>query len=69
MERNFRISRTSFFRLCELLQSCIERLGTIMRTPVSVETQLAITLYYLSDEGRLWKVANAFQLSIGLAVQ
>ena len=34
-----------------------------MRKPVTVETQVAITLYYLSDEGRLRKVANAFGLS------
>ena len=31
-----------------------------MRDSVTVETQVAITLYYLSDEGRLRKVANAF---------
>ena len=34
-----------------------------MRSPVSVEKQVALTLYYLSDEGRLRKVANAFGLS------
>ena len=34
-----------------------------MRLPVSVETQVALTLYYLSDEGRLSKTANAFDLS------
>ena len=33
-----------------------------MRKPVSVQTQIAVTLYYLSDEGRLRKVANAFGL-------
>ena len=36
-----------------------------MRKPVSVEMQVAVTLYYLADEGRFHKVANAF----GLAVQ
>ena len=34
-----------------------------MRKPVTVESQVAVTLYYLSDEGRLRKVANAFGLS------
>ncbi len=34
-----------------------------MRKPVTVETQVAVTLYYLSDEGSLRKVANAFGLS------
>ena len=28
--------------------------------PLSVETQVAVTLYYLADEGRMGKVAHAF---------
>ena len=31
-----------------------------MRHPISVEKQVAVTLYYLSDEGRLRKTGNAF---------
>ena len=31
-----------------------------MRQAISVEKQVAVTLYYLSDEGRLHKSANAF---------
>ncbi|CAL9695438.1 unnamed protein product [Knipowitschia caucasica] len=34
-----------------------------MRSPVSVVKKVACTLYYLSDEGRLRKTANAFGLS------
>jgi hypothetical protein len=34
-----------------------------MRKAVNVEVQLAVTLYYLADEGRLRKVANAFGLA------
>ena len=34
-----------------------------MRSPVEVERQITLTLYYLSDEGRLRKTANAFGLS------
>ena len=33
-----------------------------MRAPVDVERQVALTLNYLSDEGRLRKTANAFGL-------
>ena len=33
-----------------------------MRSPVNVPKQVALTLYYLSDEGRLRKTANAFGL-------
>ena len=28
--------------------------------PLSVETQVAVILYYLADEGRMGKVANVF---------
>lgn len=62
-KENFRMSRVSFFNLANLLRPHIERQVTIMRAPVSVETQLAVTLYYFADEGRLRKVANAFGLS------
>ena len=34
-----------------------------MRTAVDVVKQVAVTLYYLSDEGRMRKTANAFRLS------
>lgn len=52
-----------FRKLAGLLRPYIERQVTVMREPVSVETQVAVTLYYLSDEGRLRKVAKAFGLS------
>ena len=35
-----------------------------MRKAVDVETQVALALYYLSDEGRLRKTANAFGLGL-----
>lgn len=34
-----------------------------MRTSISVEKQVAVILYYLSDEGRYRKVGNAFGIS------
>ena len=33
-----------------------------MRMPVLVERRVAATLYYLADEGRMRKVANAFDI-------
>jgi hypothetical protein len=57
------MSKPGFTKLCNLLKPFIERKVTNMRTPISVEKQLAITLYYLSDEGRYRKVANAFGIS------
>ena len=34
-----------------------------IRDHISVEMQVACTLYYLADEGRLRKAANAFRIS------
>ena len=62
-KENFRMSCVSFFNFVSLLYSYIECQVTHMRIPVCPETQVALTLYYLSDEGRLRKVANAFGLS------
>lgn len=57
-KENFRMSKDNFYKLCGELRPFIERKVTNMRLPVSVETQVASTIYYLSDEGRLRKTAN-----------
>ena len=49
--------------LAELLRSRIKGKQTVMRSPVDVLRNAACTLYYLSDEGRLRKTANASDLS------
>ena len=49
--------------LCDEIRPYIQKQTTQMRQPLSVETQVGITLYYLSDEGRYRKVANAFGVS------
>ena len=54
-KENFRMGKD---KLCGELRPFIERKVTNMRLPVSVETQVASTIYYLSDEGRLRKTAN-----------
>lgn len=60
---NFRMSRSSLLSLSELLRPYIEGETTVMRSPVCVVKKVACTLYYLADEGRLRKTANAFGLS------
>ena len=62
-KENFRMTKTSFYTVFDELRPFIQRQTTIMRLPVDVEKQVALTLYYLSDEGRLRKTANAFGLS------
>ena len=60
---NFRVSRANFYKLCEELRPYLQKQTTVMRSPIDVERQIAVTLYYLSDGGRLRKTANAFGLS------
>ena len=60
---NFRMSKDSFMMLCNQLRPLLEKQTTSMRSPISVEKQVAVTLYYLADEGRYRKVANAFGIS------
>ena len=62
---NFRLSKQSFDRLCVELRSFLQKQISHLREPLSVETQVAIALYYLSDEGRYRKVANAFGVARG----
>ena len=57
---NFRMSKETFMKLCNELRPCLEKQVTNMRGPLSVETQVGVTLYYLSDEARYRKVANSF---------
>ena len=59
---NFRMSEASFYMLCEELRPYLTKQTTKLRKPVSVETQVAATLYYLADEGRMRKVSNSFGL-------
>ena len=62
-KENFRMCKANFYKLCGELRPYIEKQTTVMLSPVEVERQVALTLYYLSDEGRLRKTANAFGLS------
>ena len=57
---NFRMSRETFQVLCAELHPYIFKNDTRFRNVVPVDKQIAATLYYLSDDGRMRKVANAF---------
>ena len=56
------MSRESFLVLCTKLNDYIVKSSTRFRKAASVEEQVALMLYYLSDEGCLRKTANAFGL-------
>ena len=57
------MSRSSVVALSEELRPHIQPQTTNMRTPIDLLKRVALTLYYLSDEGRLRKTANAFGVS------
>ncbi|XP_033977923.1 putative nuclease HARBI1 [Trematomus bernacchii] len=57
---NFRMSKASVVALTEELRPYIEKKTTNMRAPIDPLKRVAAVLYYLSDEGRLRKTANAF---------
>ena len=56
------MGRESFLVLCQQLEEHLIKRNTTFRKAVSVQEQAALTLCYLSDEGRLRKTANAFGL-------
>uniref|UniRef100_A0A1A7XR36 Uncharacterized protein n=1 Tax=Iconisemion striatum TaxID=60296 RepID=A0A1A7XR36_9TELE len=60
---NFRMSRSSLLSLSDLLHPHIEGKSTVMRSLISGTKKVACMLYYLANEGRLRKTANAFGLS------
>ncbi|XP_036935816.1 putative nuclease HARBI1 [Acanthopagrus latus] len=57
------MSRASLVALSEELCPYIEGQTTVMRAPIETVKRVAMTLYYLSDEGRLRKTANVFGVS------
>ena len=57
---NFRMSKQSFLVLCEELRQYISKNTTRFRTLILVEKQVAVTMYYPSEEGRFRKTTNAF---------
>ena len=61
-KENFRMSKGSLYKLCDGLSIYLEKQKTQFHDPISVEKQVACTLYYLPDEERLRKAANHTQL-------
>ena len=51
-KENFRMPSSSFKELCNKLKPYLQKKTTRITAPVSVQTQLASFLYYISDEGR-----------------
>lgn len=62
-KENFRMSKQTFDVLCREVGPYIAGKITHLRTPISVEKQIAVTLYYLSDGGRMRKTGNTFGIA------
>ena len=62
---NFRVSKTSFEELVNILRPYLEKQVTRMRKPISTECQITFFSYYVSDEARYRKTANVFDISGG----
>lgn len=60
---SFHMSKDSVIALSEELRPHIDGQTMNMQQTIDVLKKIAITLYYLCDEGRLRKTANAFGLS------
>lgn len=60
---NFCMSRASVFSLTEEPRQHIEGKTTNMRAPIDPLRKVALTLFYLSNEGRLMKTSKAFGVS------
>ena len=56
------MSEALFDTLCEEFRPYLTKQTTKFRKPVPVETEVAVTLYYLAGEGRMRKVPKSFGL-------
>ena len=61
---NFRMSRRDFFHLADLLRPDIEADANAIRDVLTVEKKLAITLYYLKDQGSYLMTCNTFGIAM-----
>ena len=57
---NFRLSRSTFYVLCERLTPYLQRQNTQLRRAICVEHRVAITLWYLATCGEYRTIAHLF---------
>ena len=57
---SFRVSRSTFYVLCERLTPYIQRQNTQLRRAICVEQRVAITLWYLATCGEYRTIAHLF---------
>ena len=63
-KKNFRVRKNDFFDLVEMIRPFASKRSTRARTDiVTLEKRVAITLYYLKDQGSFIMTANTFGVS------
>ena len=63
--KNFRMDHDIFMKIANDLQPYLRsRRGSRGKDMLSVEKQLALTLYYLKDQGSLAMTANSFSVAL-----
>jgi len=61
---NFRMSKDSFYKLVSLIRPFAKERSTKVRADtINLEKRVAITLYYLKDQGSMKMVANTFAVA------
>lgn len=69
---NFRMSQLTVNNLCQRLRSVIEKQSTRLRSPLSVEKHVAVTLWYLAtplefrSNGHLFGIAHSTAYAVAV---
>ncbi|XP_061602296.1 uncharacterized protein LOC133464387 [Cololabis saira] len=66
-QRNFRMSKTSFLHLCDILRPNLTRQRTRYRCPLAVELRLAICLWRLATNMEFRSISHLFGVGISTA--
>ena len=63
-KRNLRMPKNEFLKLVEMIEPfTYERSNKVRQDVISLEKRVAITLYYLKDQGSMKMTANAFGIA------
>ena len=63
-QKNFRMTKTSFLKLCDILQPALTRQNTRCRRPLPVKTRVAICLWRLATNLEYRSISHLFGVGI-----
>ena len=50
---NFRVSKRSFFELCDMLRLWLQRKNARLRRAIFIQAQVGVYLYWIKDQGTI----------------